>query len=89
MTWHTFTEDILRSFTQNVFIKMGCSQEHAELAADVLILSDLRGIDSHGVARLNGQRHVNLCPSCLSESIHRQQAEHAQQGTPFYEIYSR
>ena len=33
---------------------MGCSEEHASLAADVLILSDLRGIDSHGVARLIG-----------------------------------
>lgn len=33
---------------------MGCSDEHARLAADVLIRSDLRGIDSHGVARLSG-----------------------------------
>ena len=33
---------------------MGCNQEHARLAADVLLKSDLRGIDSHGVARLTG-----------------------------------
>ena len=33
---------------------MGCSDEHALLAADVLIRSDMRGIDSHGVARLSG-----------------------------------
>ncbi|GGI49705.1 malate dehydrogenase [Mucilaginibacter galii] len=33
---------------------MGCSAEHAALAADVLLKSDLRGIDSHGVARLSG-----------------------------------
>ena len=33
---------------------MGCSVEHARLSADVLIKSDLRGIDSHGVARLQG-----------------------------------
>ncbi len=33
---------------------MGCSDEHAQLAADVLIKADLRGIDSHGVARLTG-----------------------------------
>lgn len=33
---------------------MGCSPEHASLAADVLIRSDMRGIDSHGVARLSG-----------------------------------
>ncbi|ASU36438.1 malate dehydrogenase [Mucilaginibacter xinganensis] len=33
---------------------MGCSDEHASLAADVLLQADLRGIDSHGVARLIG-----------------------------------
>jgi len=33
---------------------MGCSDEHAKQAADVLLLADLRGIDSHGVARLEG-----------------------------------
>ena len=44
----------LRSFTQNIFLAMGCSSEHAALAADVLLQSDLRGIDSHGVARLIG-----------------------------------
>src|SRR6195952_1784654 len=48
------SEQSLRAFTQNIFLAMGCSNEHAALAADVLILSDLRGIDSHGVARLIG-----------------------------------
>lgn len=54
MTYYTFPESTLRTFTEAVFFKMGCSKEHAELAADVLIKSDLRGIDSHGVARLSG-----------------------------------
>lgn len=54
MTYHTFSESKLRDFTRSVFEKMGCSTEHADLAADVLIKSDLRGIDSHGVARLTG-----------------------------------
>ena len=54
MTYYTFTESTLRDFTKSIFIKMGCSAEHAMLAADVLIQSDLRGIDSHGVARLTG-----------------------------------
>jgi LDH2 family malate/lactate/ureidoglycolate dehydrogenase len=48
------SESVLRAFTQNIFLSMGCSNEHADLAADVLLLSDLRGIDSHGVARLIG-----------------------------------
>lgn len=33
---------------------MGCSQMHAETAAGALVSADLRGIDSHGVARLSG-----------------------------------
>lgn len=33
---------------------MGCSPTDAALAADVLVKADLRGIDSHGVARLSG-----------------------------------
>ncbi len=54
MTCHTFTEEKLRNFTERIFLSMGCSTEHAFLAADVLLKSDLRGIDSHGVARLTG-----------------------------------
>ena len=54
MTYNIFTESNLREFTQSVFEKMGCSEAHASLATDVLIKSDLRGIDSHGVARLTG-----------------------------------
>ncbi|GAB3920089.1 Ldh family oxidoreductase [Mucilaginibacter myungsuensis] len=48
------TEPTIRKFTQNIFLAIGCGQEHAQLAADVLLKSDLRGIDSHGVARLSG-----------------------------------
>lgn len=44
----------LLEFTENVFLKMGCSAMDARLAAEVLIAADLRGIDSHGVARLTG-----------------------------------
>lgn len=41
-------------FTKSLFEKIGCAAEHAEQAARVLIAADLRGIDSHGVARLSG-----------------------------------
>ncbi|WP_410220465.1 Ldh family oxidoreductase [Pedobacter sp.] len=54
MHYINFTEDRLRTFTYRIFKHMGCSDEHANLAADVLIKADLRGIDSHGVARLSG-----------------------------------
>ncbi len=33
---------------------MGCPAEDAKLAAEVLLEADLRGVDSHGVARLSG-----------------------------------
>lgn len=33
---------------------MGCSSVHASMAAEALLAADLRGIDSHGVARLSG-----------------------------------
>jgi L-2-hydroxycarboxylate dehydrogenase (NAD+) len=44
----------LFNFTTEVFKHMGCSEKDAVLAAKVLISADLRGIDSHGVARLSG-----------------------------------
>ncbi len=44
----------LLHFTKTVFEKIGCSVADAELAAKVLLSADLRGIDSHGVARLSG-----------------------------------
>jgi LDH2 family malate/lactate/ureidoglycolate dehydrogenase len=69
MTFHTFPEQHLRNFTQNVFLKMGCNEKDAILAADVLLRSDLRGIDSHGVARLSGyvrlweKQRINATPN--------------------------
>ena len=44
----------LFDFTCNVFERIGCSTADAALAAKVLLMADLRGIDSHGVARLSG-----------------------------------
>src|SRR5687768_3421222 len=44
----------LYNFTETVFEKIGCSTGHAKQATTVLIAADLRGIDSHGVARLSG-----------------------------------
>lgn len=44
----------LQAFTEAVFLKMGCSLSHAKMATDALLAADLRGIDSHGVARLSG-----------------------------------
>ena len=49
-----FSYQQLCSFTESVFLAMGCSAKDASTATKVLIAADLRGIDSHGVARLSG-----------------------------------
>ena len=47
-----FNPEYLKDFTTKVFIHFGISPEHARIASSILALSDLRGIDSHGVARM-------------------------------------
>ncbi|MDN3668315.1 Ldh family oxidoreductase [Echinicola jeungdonensis] len=49
-----FTFEQLFDFTKNIFVKIGCPERDAETAAEVLLSADLRGVDSHGVARLSG-----------------------------------
>ena len=43
----------LHEFTARVFIHFGVPRDDAHIAADVLTCADLRGVDSHGVARLH------------------------------------
>jgi LDH2 family malate/lactate/ureidoglycolate dehydrogenase len=50
----TFTYQQLFDFSKAIFKKTGCSDEDAEIATRALLAADLRGIDSHGVARLSG-----------------------------------
>src|SRR5688572_139303 len=49
-----FTYEQLYDFTRYVFIRIGCSEVNAETATRVLLSADLRGVDSHGIARLTG-----------------------------------
>jgi L-2-hydroxycarboxylate dehydrogenase (NAD+) len=49
-----FSYDHLFEFSRKVFLSMGCSEPDAVLAANVLLSADIRGIDSHGIARLSG-----------------------------------
>ncbi|MFM7709581.1 MAG: Ldh family oxidoreductase [Ferruginibacter sp.] len=51
-TTHSYTD--LVQFTQSVFMAMGCSEVDAQTATDSLLIADLRGVDSHGLARLMG-----------------------------------
>jgi L-2-hydroxycarboxylate dehydrogenase (NAD+) len=59
---------LLKKYVSSVFESIGCPEEDAHLAADVLVSADARGIDSHGVARLAGyvrlydHGRLNPCP---------------------------
>lgn len=69
-----FKEQRVRKFTEKVFLAIGCSKKDAKLAADVLVSADLRGVDSHGVARLAGYvrlfDHGRLNPNPQIKIVH-------------------
>ena len=50
----TFSYNALFTFAESVFLAMGCPEADATLATETLLSADLRGVDSHGVARLIG-----------------------------------
>ncbi|MDR1861272.1 MAG: Ldh family oxidoreductase [Bacteroidales bacterium] len=62
----------LRKFTVQIFEAMGSSAADAAIAADCLNQADLRGVDSHGVARLGGyvrlweKGRLNSCPHIMT-----------------------
>ncbi len=49
-----FSYQHLLEFSKAVFLKIGCSEKDAALATNVLLSADMRGVDSHGIARLSG-----------------------------------
>src|ERR1700744_2335463 len=49
-----FSYQRLLTFTIDIFRRIGCPEQDAQTAATALLSADLRGIDSHGVARLIG-----------------------------------
>ncbi|MGI4737039.1 MAG: Ldh family oxidoreductase, partial [Janthinobacterium lividum] len=50
----TFSYQQLFTFAEQVFLAIGCPPDDATLATETLLSADLRGVDSHGVARLSG-----------------------------------
>src|SRR2546430_7538590 len=50
----SYAAEALHEFAARLFGRAGAPAADARLAADVLLAADLRGIDSHGVARLRG-----------------------------------
>ena len=54
MSDQLFPYQQLWDFSNTVFLKIGCPPDQAKQATDVLLSADLRGVDSHGLARLSG-----------------------------------
>lgn len=44
--------DVLEGFMRDVFIRLGVPEDEARICAEVLITSDLYGIESHGIQRM-------------------------------------
>jgi LDH2 family malate/lactate/ureidoglycolate dehydrogenase len=67
---------VLTDFCVRVFRKLGVTEEDAKITAEVLVAADLRGVDSHGVARLrryvrglnNGMMHLEPKIKVVSET---------------------
>jgi len=55
-----FRSEDLRSFIQRFFTRLNVPPDHAAIAADILLAADLRGVDSHGIIRLNTYYGVRL-----------------------------
>ena len=53
MEQNTFTYEQLLKFTCSVFEQIGCESKDASSASINLLNADIRGIDSHGIARLS------------------------------------
>jgi len=68
MSTPVFSYSTLAAFTHSVFVRIGCSEADAATATGALLSADLRGIDSHGIARLSGYvrlweaKRVNATP---------------------------
>ena len=50
----TYSYEQLLKFSNDIFTAIGCTNENAAIASKSLLVADLRGVDSHGIARLSG-----------------------------------
>lgn len=73
MQANLYSYQSLLAFTENIFQKLGVT--NASLAAQALLSADLRGVDSHGVARLSGYLRLieagRVNPAAVPRIIHQ------------------
>ena len=68
--------EALKQFCRDIFIKLGLPEHDADSAADMLVTADVRGIPSHGTARLwryvngltSGQMLIDAEPEVLADT---------------------
>ena len=76
MAYKTFKYENLKSFSIAVFQSMGYTLEESEIITDVLLTSDLFGIESHGMQRMvryyssikNGRLKLGTKPEVIHET---------------------
>ena len=56
----TYSYEQLKTFCEDAFCRFGFNREEAAIITDVLLLSDLYGIESHGTSRLV-KYHKDIC----------------------------
>ena len=73
MQANLYSYQSLLAFTESIFQKLGVT--NASLAAQALLSADLRGVDSHGVARLSGYLRLieagRVNPGAVPQIIHQ------------------
>src|SRR5579884_2788889 len=52
--YQRFSIASLKELARSAMLKVGASREHADIFAEGCVIADVRGIESHGVARLDG-----------------------------------
>jgi len=65
--WISFEQ--LEAFMMDVFRSIGVPEEDARICADVLIMSDRRGIDSHGVGRLKSIYYDRILTQKIQQPV--------------------
>ena len=64
-----YSYDQLFKFSKEIFLAIGCPEKDADVATKTLLSADMRGVDSHGVARLSGyvrlweKKRINATPN--------------------------
>jgi L-2-hydroxycarboxylate dehydrogenase (NAD+) len=63
--------NLLEAFMADVFKSVGVPEQEAKLCAEVLILSDKRGIDSHGVGRMKPIYYDRIVKQKIQQPVTR------------------